>query len=112
MYPKIIMLSGLLFLLLSVGTIKAAENPTAEPNQQIGSQSQQSITGTLESISDTNLSVKTTEGETKLYSIKTEKKSQIQSLGLKKGDSITAKVDQQNQIVEVTKSGTATPSGG
>jgi DNA helicase TIP49 (TBP-interacting protein) len=111
MYPKILVF-GLLFLLLSVGAVKAVENPSTEPNPQIGSQGQQAITGTLESISDTNLSLKTTEGETKLYSIKTEKKSQIQTLGLKKGDRITAQLDQQNQVIEVTKSGSAVPSGG
>jgi hypothetical protein len=111
MYPKILAF-GLLFLLLSVGAVKAAENPSTDPNPQIGSQGQQAITGTVESIADNNLSVKTADGETKLFSIKTEKKSQIQSLGLKKGDRITAQVDQQNQVIEVTKSGSAVPSGG
>ena len=111
MYSKILSF-GLLFILLSIGAAKAADNPTAAPTPQIGGQSQQSITGTLESISDSSLSVKTTEGETKNFTIKTEKKSQISSIGLKKGDRVTAQVDQQNQVVEVTRMGSETPAAG
>src|SRR5262245_44909844 len=96
---------GLFFVLLSAGVLMAADNPVTAPNSQIGGQNQQSISGTLESISDTSLEVKTTDGETKNLTIKPEKKSQISSIGLKKGDRVTAQVDQQNQVVEVTRMG-------
>ena len=63
MYSKI-MLFGLLFLFLSVGAVKAEDTLAAEPNQQMGTQNQKSVSGTLESIADAMLSVKTSD-ETK-----------------------------------------------
>ena len=123
--------SSLFFVLLSIATVKAATDPgdpnsaasgsagsgqsaigsdpnSADPNPSLGGStlSQTAISGTLERVSDNSLSLKTTDGETKDYTIKSEKMSQIKSIGLKKGDRVVAQVDAQNQVVEVTRMGT------
>src|SRR5262245_42387674 len=76
----------------------------ADPNSSMGQV--QAVSGTLEKISDGSLTLKTAAGDTKDYTIKSEKKSQIQSIGLKKGDRVVAQLDAQNQVVDVTRMGT------
>jgi hypothetical protein len=84
---------------------------SADPNSSMGGgqsdqAGQQAVSGTLEKISDGTLSLKTTDGQTKDYTIKNDKKSQIQSIGLKKGDRVVAQLDAQNEVVDVTRMGT------
>src|SRR5262245_41287599 len=124
MYPKSVWFgftSFLLLMVLAAVPVMAAGQPdsanpgqsaigsdppagAADPNSSMGQG--QAVSGTLEKISDGSLTLKTAAGDTKDYTIKSEKKSQIQSIGLKKGDRVVAQLDAQNQVVDVTRMGT------
>jgi hypothetical protein len=116
MYPKIMLgiFSCLFFLVLAIAPVMAAGQDSAnspgsaESNSPMGSQDsqsqgQQTVLGTVDKVSDGSLTLKTMDGLTKDYTIKSEKKSEIKGIGLKKGDRVVAQVDAQNQIVNVTR---------
>src|SRR5262245_34962190 len=69
--------------------------PNAQPLDQ------QAVAGTLEKVTDSTISLKTSDGEVKIFDINEEKKNQIKSMGLKKGDSAIVTLDQKKQIVAV-----------
>jgi hypothetical protein len=113
--------SCLSILTLYITPVVSADNPAGLQSpgidqkspgmdQQSGDQNQQppnqqSVVGTLEKVSESSISLKTSEGDVKIFDISEEKKNQIKSMGLKKGDSAIVVLDQRKQIVDVTKLG-------
>jgi hypothetical protein len=103
--------SFLVILALSILPAVSADTPTqskfGDRNEPSSAQplDQQAVAGTLEKVTEGTISLKTSDGDVKIFDISEEKKNQIKNMGLKKGDTAVITLDQKKQIVAVTKLG-------
>jgi len=111
MNKKVLWFGCASFLAVILSTLPAisAEPSRTKPDQNTESGSpaldQQALAGTLEKVTDDTISLKTSDGNVKIFDISMEKKSQIKNMGLKNGDSAVVTLNQNKQIVAVTKLG-------
>ena len=92
-----------LWVALSIFTFPMMAQAVEDPGRQSQSINQRIVTGTIDEISNSKITVKTDGGKNRVFTIDPSEQSDYVNRGLKKGDRISLSYDHLGQIIGVDK---------
>ena len=87
----------------AVGNSGKKSGPREPYDESYNDPGQRIVTGTIDQITNSKISVKTDGGRTRVFTIDPSEQSDYVNRGLKKGDRISLSYNHQNQIIGVDK---------